>query len=209
MKTIILNTLLVLCSVLVLAQENKNYKISLAAKCGLCVLEKSKEFKIDLTRKNDKITIVYSALDSIQTLKFKKDDEFKDIMNRFEKKENINSLIQTKVLQLKEKYSVYFIDSLKINIESYPDLFNSVDLLGTKNERFTKEMMPKEDIFLDPNHFYITIQNQDNLITEYIVEVLNESRFPVTYKLIESLLDIYRTKKPGTLLDRGEKTLYY
>ena len=93
MKTIILSSLLLLCSVLVLAQENKIYKISLSTKCGLCVLEKSKEFKIDLTRKNDKITIVYSVLDSIQTLKFKKDDEFKDIMNRFEKKENINSLI--------------------------------------------------------------------------------------------------------------------
>ena len=208
MKTIILSSLLLLYSVLVLAQENKNYKISLSTKCGLCILEKSKEFKIDLTRKNDKITIVYSVLDSIQTLKLKNDVEFKELMNRLGKK-NINSLVQSKIPQLIEKYSVYFIDSLKINLVSYQDLFNSVDLLGIKNEQFTKEMQLKKEITLDPDYFHITIQSQDHSITEYSVASLNESRFPVTYKLIKSLLDIYRTRKPGTLLDKWEKTLYY
>lgn len=196
----------------VCAQHNYIYQISLQTDCSMCLLKYSRDLKIDITRIKDQMIISYRVLDSIQTINFKNDPDFekiKDSMLKL-KPQDSDSALLSEIRNLEMKYSFFFKDTLVLGKSGNSELFDYVDLFGEENDTFTDEITTtRTDNILDGNYFHIVIKNQNSMTSKYCVHVLNESRYPITYKLVESLLGVYRKMKPGTLLEKGSKTLNY
>ena len=191
-------------------ETDANYRIILASRCSICNVNWEHELKIELMRTNEDMKVVYRILDSVQVKKFKNDPIFKlldDEMMKLKLGES-DSLSVTKLIKLKNRYTVFYTDSLNINKLGNTELFESADLLGLLDAKFETDVKPQTEIILDGNYFNIYIRDYKNVTNTYSIYSLSKSRNPITYKLVKDLLNFYRTNKPGTVLEKSYKTFY-
>ena len=209
MKIVIIAFILQLGFNSIIAQNNISYQTVIFIKCYNCRTEFSRELKIDMTRTNDNLKVKYIVLDSLQYSKFTNSSEFKEL-TKSGLQTIVDSTFQTKILQLKEKYSVYFQDSLIFLKSANSELFENADLLGLMDDKFIAEINSSNSrIVLDGSSLKVTIKDMNGMTKTYWGKQPNESGSPITYKLITSLLNTYRTEKSGTVLEKGIKTFYY
>jgi hypothetical protein len=162
-----------------------------------------------MSRTKDSLKVKFKVLDSLQYSKFKNSPEYKEL-TKAGLQTKMDSTILAKFLQLKEQYSVYFQDSLLLLKSENSELFKNADLVALRDEKFIAEVNSSFNrAVFDANNLKVTIKGMNNITNSYAVKYPTELSTPISYKLMTGLLNAYRTKKSGTLLDKGIKTLYY